>query len=358
MQKRYQVFISSTFIDLQNARQEVSQALLRASCFPAGMELFPATDSEQFDFIKSVIDQSDYYILISAGRYGSLHPETGLSFTEMEYDYALATDKPIIRLLHKDPFNLLKGEFIEKTDTGRQKLEAFRAKLASGSLVRYWSDPRDLMAETVFALQDIQLRKPATGWVRSDRIMSDEAELELAQLRQKVAELELQNARLPERWIDVLDVFKDIDGETSVQFSGQCPAGLSCYPAEMLDNNRKLIKIPHSALCWALATAMTVNFVQGEIAEESLQILSAREDGFWEKKDFHPLIDQAGLRRAFAFLRERHVAKPEVVAGFTETRGDGFIQRGPIFSKRTTWSLTDAAAVSSSSWYLRMTERR
>jgi len=101
MEKRYQVFISSTFQDLQNARQEVSQALLRADCFPAGMELFPAADEEQFEFIKTVIDQSDYYIIISAGRYGSIHPETKLSYTEMEYDYAVEIGIPIIRLLHE-----------------------------------------------------------------------------------------------------------------------------------------------------------------------------------------------------------------------------------------------------------------
>ncbi|MEM9043886.1 MAG: DUF4062 domain-containing protein, partial [Pseudomonadota bacterium] len=77
MEKRYQVFISSTLKDLENARQEVSTALLRAHCFPASMELFPAADEEQFEFIKQVIQQSDYYIIISAGRYGSIHPETG-----------------------------------------------------------------------------------------------------------------------------------------------------------------------------------------------------------------------------------------------------------------------------------------
>ena len=48
MDKRYQVFISSTYQDLQDARQEVSQALLKTDCFPAGMELFPAADEEQF----------------------------------------------------------------------------------------------------------------------------------------------------------------------------------------------------------------------------------------------------------------------------------------------------------------------
>ena len=166
MDKRYQVFISSTFQDLQNARQEVSQALLRADCFPAGMELFPAADEEQFEFIKTVIDQSDYYILISAGRYGSIHPSTGLSYTEMEYDYAVEAGKPIIRLLHKDPFTELRGEFIEKTDKGRNSLKKFRKKLSERRLVAYWSTPEQLQLEATLALRDLQKKRPTMGWVR------------------------------------------------------------------------------------------------------------------------------------------------------------------------------------------------
>lgn len=189
MEKRYQVFISSTFMDLKNARQEVSQALLRADCFPAGMELFPAADEEQFEFIKTIIDQSDYYILISAGRYGSIHPETGLSYTEMEYDYAVEIGKPVIRLLHKDPFNELKGEFIEKTDNGKEGLRLFRGKLTSGSLVKFWSSPEQLSAETLFALQDIKKRKPAIGWVPATGRANDEAELEIYKLKEELSKL-------------------------------------------------------------------------------------------------------------------------------------------------------------------------
>ncbi|HDV1518665.1 TPA: DUF4062 domain-containing protein, partial [Salmonella enterica subsp. enterica serovar Aberdeen] len=39
MDKRYQVFVSSTFADLEEERQEVMQALLELDCMPAGMEL-------------------------------------------------------------------------------------------------------------------------------------------------------------------------------------------------------------------------------------------------------------------------------------------------------------------------------
>src|SRR6266853_1961238 len=61
MDKRYQVFVSSTFNDLQEERQEVMQALLELDCMPAGMELFPAANETQLNLIKRVIDDCDYY---------------------------------------------------------------------------------------------------------------------------------------------------------------------------------------------------------------------------------------------------------------------------------------------------------
>jgi hypothetical protein len=47
MEKKYQVFVSSTYRDLSEERQEVMQALLELDCIPVGMELFPATDDDQ-----------------------------------------------------------------------------------------------------------------------------------------------------------------------------------------------------------------------------------------------------------------------------------------------------------------------
>ena len=89
MDKRYQIFVSSTFADLQSERRKVIQALMEMDCIPAGMELFPAADEEQWQFIKRVIDDCDYYVMIIGGRYGSLTPE-GISYTEQEYDYAIS----------------------------------------------------------------------------------------------------------------------------------------------------------------------------------------------------------------------------------------------------------------------------
>ena len=70
MEKRYQVFVSSTFEDFKDERREVIQAVLELDCIPSGMELFPATEEEQWILLQKVIEDCDYYVVILGGRYG------------------------------------------------------------------------------------------------------------------------------------------------------------------------------------------------------------------------------------------------------------------------------------------------
>ena len=100
LDKRYQ--------DLQQERQEVMQALLSLDCIPTGMELFPASDEGSWDLIKRFSSECDYYIVIVGGRYGTVSSH-GLSFTEMEYDYALERQLPVLAFLHKDPSAIPSG---------------------------------------------------------------------------------------------------------------------------------------------------------------------------------------------------------------------------------------------------------
>ena len=91
MEKVYQVFVSSTYSDLANERRRISETLAKAGYVPAGMELFPATDQQQLEFIKRIIDRCDYYVVIVGGPYGSL-ADDNVSFTEKEYEYALSKE--------------------------------------------------------------------------------------------------------------------------------------------------------------------------------------------------------------------------------------------------------------------------
>src|ERR1035441_6796733 len=126
MDKRYQVFISSTYEDLHEERREVMQALLALDCIPTGMELFPAADYDSWTHIKRFIAGCDYYVVIVGGRYGSRGP-TGKSYTEMEYDYAVEAGLPALAFLHKDP-GTIPANKTEPTDDGKVALCAFRKK--------------------------------------------------------------------------------------------------------------------------------------------------------------------------------------------------------------------------------------
>jgi hypothetical protein len=194
MEKRYQVFVSSTYQDLQEERQEVMHALLELDCIPSGMELFPAANETQWSLIKSVIDDCDYYVLILGGRYGSIGPE-GISYTEMEYRYAMEKGKPTIAFIHENP-GAIPTNKSENTDEGRQRLNSFR-EIVGQKMFKHWSTPENLGSVVSRSLIQLIKAHPAVGWVRADELPDREASLELLRLRKEVDELtaELQQAR-------------------------------------------------------------------------------------------------------------------------------------------------------------------
>lgn len=168
---RYQVFVSSTYEDLRAERQQATQAILEAGCFPSGMELFPASDDSQWELIKRVIEECDYYIVIVAGRYGSVGPE-GTSFTEMEYDYAVARGIPVLGFV-RDNVGEISLNNAEKTEKGRKQLDAFRQKVMSRTCRKY-STPTELGMAVMKSLMAEARVRPRTGWVRADQARSEE----------------------------------------------------------------------------------------------------------------------------------------------------------------------------------------
>ena len=108
MNKKLQVFVSSTYTDLIEERQAAVEAILDAGHIPAGMELFKAGKS-QMKTIRKWIDESDVYMLILGGRYGSIEEESGLSYTELEYKYALSINMPVFAIVLEDSFLFTKA---------------------------------------------------------------------------------------------------------------------------------------------------------------------------------------------------------------------------------------------------------
>lgn len=189
--RKYQVFVSSTYVDLVTERQEVMQALLEMDCLPAGMEMFPAADEDQWTLIKEVIDECDYYIVIVGGRYGSVSAE-GISYTEMEYDYAVSTGIPVLGFVHANPDDIPAGKS-ELGAEARENLDAFRVKVMS-RMVKKYASPAELGSVVSRGLNRAIKRNPRPGWVRGDYAMTPEVRTQIAELKAALAEAKREKA--------------------------------------------------------------------------------------------------------------------------------------------------------------------
>lgn len=176
----YKIFVSSTYKDLMEERIKVMSTIVTSGHLPIGMEQFPAAPIEAWDYIKLLIDNADYYLLLLAGKYGSIHPDTGKSYTEMEYEYAKEKGVPVIFFTYHD-VNKLTFDKCESDPAVRDKLESFR-KEASKNLRQTWSTIDELAYKVKDSLDKTIELFPRIGWVRADSInpvKEDKLELDL-----------------------------------------------------------------------------------------------------------------------------------------------------------------------------------
>ncbi|MFQ2270852.1 DUF4062 domain-containing protein [Aeromonas enteropelogenes] len=190
MERKHQVFVSSTYKDLVEERKEVIHALLELDCIPAGMELFPATDEDAWSLITEVIDGCDYYVLILGGKYGSTNQD-GVGYTEMEFNYAVSKEKPIICFLHENIHSLPSSK-VESTDCGKEKLESFRKK-AQDKHCKFWSNAHDLGGKVSRSLIQLKKKHPSDGWIPGKYAADQKMLAEMERMRARIAELEFES---------------------------------------------------------------------------------------------------------------------------------------------------------------------
>ena len=147
MNKKLQVFVSSTYTDLKEERQAAVEAILDAGHIPAGMELFKAGNESQLKTIYKWIDESDVYMLILGGRYGSIEAKSGKSYTQLEYEYALSKDIPVFAVVLSNLFLAQKITNLGLKNATEQiapdKYQTFKA-LVMSKIIREVDDRKDI----------------------------------------------------------------------------------------------------------------------------------------------------------------------------------------------------------------------
>ena len=112
----------------------------------------------------------------------------GCSYTEMEYRYALDTEKPCLAFVHADPTSLPVSK-AEQSDEGRRRLADFRQTIQQ-RLYKSWKTPADLGSVVSRSLIRLIKTNPGTGWVRADSGPDEASMHEIIRLRHRVEELE------------------------------------------------------------------------------------------------------------------------------------------------------------------------
>lgn len=204
--RKLQIFISSTFEDLKDERQAAVEAVLKAGHIPAGMELFKASDRSQMETIKKWINQSDIYMLILGGRYGSIEPESGKSYTHVEYEYAISRNIPFFAVV-------LKNEYLEKkAKKDANAIESVKdekyidfKKIVLNKMVKEIVDLKDIQLAVHESLRVFEDEYTFSGWVPGDLIESGVPYSINSNRKKSITELKNQIKLLNEQ-IEVLEL--------------------------------------------------------------------------------------------------------------------------------------------------------
>lgn len=169
MNKKLQVFVSSTYTNLIEERLAAVEAILDAGHIPAGIELFKAGNESQLKTIYKWIDESDVYMLILGGRYGSVDLKSKKSYTQLEYEYALSKNIPVFAVVLSQDFLTSKINSLGLEKTMEQdypdKHKSFKAIVMS-KIIREVDDCKDIKLAIHTTLNEFLNEYDLTGWIR------------------------------------------------------------------------------------------------------------------------------------------------------------------------------------------------
>lgn len=140
--EKYVVMISSTARDLPLYREQVRDACLQAGAFPKMMEHLPPKPEDAMAVSTEMVDEAAVYVGIFAYKYGSAPEGHDKSFTQIEYEQAIARGIPVLIFIMDESVAVLPKDI----DKGAKadKLEAFKAHLRETHVVSFYKSPEDL----------------------------------------------------------------------------------------------------------------------------------------------------------------------------------------------------------------------
>lgn len=140
------VFVSSTFLDLEEHRRLVQDAITRLEHGTRAMEFFGALPNSPREECLRLVRASEVFVGIVGMRYGSIDPASGKSLSQLEYEEAVALRLPCLLYLIDEDRHPVLPRHIEFGE-GASMLSAFKATLRNTHVVNTFSSSSDLAAK-------------------------------------------------------------------------------------------------------------------------------------------------------------------------------------------------------------------
>ncbi len=100
--RRFQIFISSTFEDLQEERKKAVEVVVDRGHIPVALERFSASNDTDLEVIEKAIKSCQVYLLILGHRYGEVVRGRKRSYVQLEYDLACKHGLLILPFILRD----------------------------------------------------------------------------------------------------------------------------------------------------------------------------------------------------------------------------------------------------------------
>jgi Domain of unknown function (DUF4062) len=166
------IYLSSTYEDLKDCRQQVFKMLQKMGHSVVGMENYTANWAAPLESCLEDVARCDYYLGIFAWRYGHIpennNPE-GKSITELEYREAVKRNiRPLIFLVHKDA-----KWSPDLVDSDTTRIRELRRNLANNHMVSFFKNCEEfpnVVKDAISKALDDSLDEPSI-WERYAKLI-------------------------------------------------------------------------------------------------------------------------------------------------------------------------------------------
>jgi hypothetical protein len=164
------IYISSTYEDLKEYREEAYRTLRKLGHDVIAMEDYTADDLRPLDKCLADVNSCDVYIGIFAWCYGSIEPRKDKSFTELEYREAKAKRKKCLLFLLADDA-LWKQSLV---DENIERIKAFRKELKQEFMADSFGNKDELASAITIAISKALAPKDNTVAVNAGEVWKSE----------------------------------------------------------------------------------------------------------------------------------------------------------------------------------------